>query len=369
MKLSTVFSFFIVISFGIIIYAGIDYSTGITGTTQKNGDGCVCHSLNPDSVVWVRIEGPDTLLQGQIAQYVIKLSGGPAVAGGFNIAAFSGFLDPADATVQKIGDELTQTSAAAFVDSIVTWTFYYTSQMMNYTDTLYSVANSVNGDGIPNSADRWNFGVKFPVVVLDVIPVELTSFLAEQTNTGIMLKWITASELNNSGFEIERASSRQVRTLPSQEEWEKIGYVEGNGTTTEISYYSFEDNSLSAGNYQYRLKQIDFDGSITYSNVIEASYFNVPVSFVLEQNYPNPFNPVTSIRFNILEESIINLQVINGLGEVITSLADDVRQAGIYTETWNPDHVASGVYYIRMIAESIVTGKSNSQTIKAVYMK
>jgi hypothetical protein len=90
---------------------------------------------------------------------------------------------------------------------------------------------------------------------------------------------------------------------------------------------------------------------------------------VLEQNYPNPFNPTTSVRFNIPEESRINVQVINGLGEVITSLVDDIKQAGIYTETWSPDQAASGVYYIRMIAESVLTGKSHSQTIKAVYMK
>lgn len=371
MKLSTVFSFFIVITFAVIIYAGIDYSTGITGTTQKNGDGCVCHSLNSDPAVWVRIEGPDTILQGQTVQYVIKLSGGPAVAGGFNIAAFSGFLDPVDASVQKVGGELTQTAAANFIDSIVTWSFYFTPQMMNYTDTLYSAANSVNGDGIPNSADRWNYGLKFPVVVLDVIPVELTSFLAEQTNSGIMLKWTTASEINNSGFEIERKvhDSQTSVSNPSGAGWERIGFVEGNGTTTEIKYYSFEDNSLSAGNYQYRLKQIDYDGSISYSNIIEANYFNIPVNFVLEQNYPNPFNPTTSVRFNIPEESRINVQVINGLGEVITLLVDDIKQAGIYTETWSPDQVASGVYYIRMIAESVLTGKSHSQTIKAVYMK
>lgn len=359
MKIQTFYSSLLIFVFTVIIYAGIETSTGIVGTTVKNGDGCVCHSLNPDPDVWVRIEGPDTLLQGQTAQYFIKLSGGPAVEGGFNVAAFSGFLDPVDATVQKIGGELTHTSAANFSDTVVTWSFYFTPQMMNYTDTLYSVANSVNGDGIPNNSDRWNYGVNFPVVVLSAIPVELVSFTSKLIGNDVQLNWKTASETNNMGFEVEKFSGST---------WDRIGFINGNGTTTETKTYSFLDKNETAGTYSYRLKQLDFDGAFEYSNVIEVDVES-PQQFTLSQNYPNPFNPATIIQFNVPEESLIKVQVINGLGEVITSLADDYRQAGIYTETWTPQQIASGVYYIRMIAESVVTGKSHSQTIKAVYMK
>ncbi len=70
------------------------------------------------------------------------------------------------------------------------------------------------------------------------------------------------------------------------------------GTTTEVHHYSFMDESLQSGDYQYRLKQIDFDGTFEYSNIIEVTV-DVPAKFALEQNYPNPFNPTTKIKFTI----------------------------------------------------------------------
>src|SRR3970282_1215284 len=80
--------------------------------------------------------------------------------------------------------------------------------------------------------------------------------------------------------------------------WHKVGFIEGKGTTTEVQHYQFTDVGLQAGKYSYRLKQIDFDGTINYSNTIEVNVM-IPVEFSLEQNYPNPFNPVTNIKFNI----------------------------------------------------------------------
>ena len=121
-----------------------------------------------------------------------------------------------------------------------------------------------------------------------IVPVELTSFTAIVVNNGVQLNWITATELNNYGFEYER--SCHTEQSPSLTDWEKIGFINGNGTTSESHSYSFVDNGLSAGKYLYRLRQIDFDGSSTYSNEIEVD-LSLPISFKLEQNYPNPFNP------------------------------------------------------------------------------
>ena len=350
MKINTIIFLFF---FGVLVYAGIEYSTGITGVTEKNGDGCTCHNLTPEPTVWVRIEGPDTLLQGQTAQYTLKLSGGPAINGGFNVAAYSGVLNLDGTGVQKIGDELTQTSPLAFVDSVVSWTFSFTAGNTNYMDTLYSVANSVNGNGNP-SGDQWNFGAKFPIVVLDVIPVELTSFTAEQSASGILLKWTTASELNNNGFAIERLSSNL---------WEEIGFVNGHGTTTSTKQYSFTDNSPLSGSIFYRLKQLDFDGSFTYSNEIEVNFSSIVSDFVLEQNYPNPFNPSTQISWQSPVSSWQILKVYDVLGNEVATLVDEFREAGNHKVTFNSSGLASGIYYYKL------TSGSQSLTKKMILIR
>ena len=124
-----------------------------------------------------------------------------------------------------------------------------------------------------------------------LIPVELISFTSEVDNNVVTLLWQTATETNNSGFEILR-STQNDKSI-----WERIGFVEGKGTTTEIQSYSFQDKP-EAGIYKYKLKQIDFDGTFAYSSEIEVEV-KAPNVFSLEQNYPNPFNPTTKIKYTI----------------------------------------------------------------------
>ncbi len=95
-----------------------------------------------------------------------------------------------------------------------------------------------------------------------VIPVELTSFTATVQGNAVHLNWSTSTETNNKGFEIERLQDSKIEIL---KDWELIGFVEGNGSTTEPINYSFIDENVQPGVYQYRLKQIDFDGTFTYS--------------------------------------------------------------------------------------------------------
>ncbi len=101
----------------------------------------------------------------------------------------------------------------------------------------------------------------------NIIPVQLISFSAQQLGNDVKLNWSTVTETNNEGFEIQKKKS-EVRSQES--EWVKIGFVPGFGTTTEVYQYYFIDESVQPGNYQYRLKQIDFDGTFEYSNIIEV---------------------------------------------------------------------------------------------------
>jgi hypothetical protein len=158
---------FLLLIFGAILYAGISRSTGIVGRTQKNGEGCTCHSPQKDLAVNVQVTGPDTLIKGQTGEYQITLSGGPAVKGGFNVASFLGSLNIVDASAQLMAGELTHTSPKTFSSGSASWSFTLTAANQVYTDTIYSAANSVNGDGTNSALDRWNFGSKFIVNVVD----------------------------------------------------------------------------------------------------------------------------------------------------------------------------------------------------------
>ncbi len=190
------------------------------------------------------------------------------------------------------------------------------------------------------------------------LPVELVEFSARQTISGTLLSWKTLSEQNNSGFEVQRRSKNREA---SNEEWKILGFVRGNGTTTEAQSYSFLDKAAS-GVVQYRLKQIDFDGKFEYSNVIEVNA-GVPTQFVLEQNYPNPFNPTTTITYSLPIASVVRLEIFDMLGQKIATLVSAKQEAGAYTYTLNASTLSSGVYFYRLQAGAF------SQTKKMMLVK
>jgi hypothetical protein len=193
-----------------------------------------------------------------------------------------------------------------------------------------------------------------------IIPVELESFTATANDKKINLNWVTATELNNSGFEIEKSTDNLI--------WNKIGFINGKGTTTEKSYYSFDDNNPTNGKLYYRLKQIDYDGTFTYSSIV-AINFGIPVNFSLEQNYPNPFNPATIIKYNIPEESTVQLKIVNIVGEVVTELMNENQSAGNHSKLFSASELSSGIYFAVLNASSLNSGKVYSGMIKMIYMK
>jgi len=185
------------------------------------------------------------------------------------------------------------------------------------------------------------------------VPVELTSFTASISEGNVILNWSTVTETNNLGFEIQRKSEGDYRT---------IGFVDGHGTTTEIQNYSFTDMNLETDLYHYRLKQIDFDGTIEFSEEIEIEFFN-PSKFELKQNYPNPFNPSTQISYNIANTEFVNLSIFNSLGEKVAELVNESKPAGEYTVTFDAGVFPSGVYIARISAGNF------NQTIKMSLVK
>jgi hypothetical protein len=175
------------------------------------------------------------------------------------------------------------------------------------------------------------------------VPVELVSFSAHSSGDFIELKWKTASEANNNGFEIERKDQ-------GSSDWEKIVFVRGNSTTSEPSFYSYIDKPNRNGNYSYRLKQIDFDGSFAYSGIVNADFGSI--TFQLMQNYPNPFNPSTTLKYSLGEDSFVKINVYDILGREVSLLENQYKFSGEYEIQFDGNSLSSGVYIVKLSAES-----------------
>jgi hypothetical protein len=192
-----------------------------------------------------------------------------------------------------------------------------------------------------------------------LVPVELASFAASVSGTNVNLSWVTATEINNQGFEIERSSD--------QSEWKRIGFVEGFGTTTEMKYYSYTDSKLKTGTYFYRLKQMDFDGTSEYSSEVEVEV-TIPIEFALQQNFPNPFNPSTKINFSLAADSKVVLKIYDLLGQEVMTLVDGELTTGNHEIIFDGAGLNSGVYFYRINAEG-VNGKNFTSVKKMILSK
>ncbi len=171
------------------------------------------------------------------------------------------------------------------------------------------------------------------------IPVEFTSFNATVNLNEVVLNWETATETNNSGFSIERKTAGG--------EYTSVGFVNGMGTTLIPTQYQFIDRNLSSGVYTYRLKQVDFDGTSTYSNEINVD-LSAPAVYALEQNYPNPFNPETVIKFSIPQDEFVSVEIMNVLGEKVATLLSGVQKAGRYEVKFDGSKFSSGLYFYKL---------------------
>jgi hypothetical protein len=239
----------------------------------------------------------------------------------------------------------------AFTDTISGKIYWVRSQYTAYGNDGNHLNDSINkqpntavsvavSDAIHYASDHIPVISKF-CINNSLVPVELASFTASVSANNVNLKWTTESELNNSGFEIERKS---------ESDWQKIAFVRGIGTSNISNTYVFTDKALQSGNYQYRLKQIDFNGNYEYFNLSANVNIGIPEKFALEQNYPNPFNPSTTLNYNIPIESFVSLKVYDMMGREIVNLVHEKKPAGYYSVELNASAIPSGTYFYRLSA-------------------
>ena len=189
-----------------------------------------------------------------------------------------------------------------------------------------------------------------------IVPVELTSFTATSVLNNVQINWSTASELNNSGFDIERSQS-------DLNIWQKIGFVPGTGTSSNSNNYIFVDENLISGKYFYRIKQIDFDGSFKYYGSIEVDHMTVN-KFYLSDAYPNPFNPSTKISFSVVENSNTTLKIYNSLGQIVSTIFNGMAESGkYYSIDFRAENLSSGIYF------AVLESSNNSITKKLLLLK
>jgi hypothetical protein len=173
------------------------------------------------------------------------------------------------------------------------------------------------------------------------IPVELVSFKAVASGSSVLLSWETKTETNNSYFEVERRTENTS--------FESIARLTGAGTSAQPVQYSYTDINAGAGTVYYRLKQVDFDGSVNYSSEVSAD-LSVPTEFSLSQNYPNPFNPSTTIKFGIPADAKVLLELYSVTGEKVATLIDGDLSAGYHQYLLNASNLSTGVDLYRLSA-------------------
>lgn len=220
------------------------------------------------------------------------------------------------------------------------------SEAVNYYFRINVADDAGNASGLSNTASG------------STTPVELAAFTANVMNSRrVLLKWSTASETNNLGFAVER---KQAETG----EWAEIGFVKGAGTTVKARNYSYLDEPNNAGDWYYRLKQVDAGGDIEFSDPVTVSIAS-PQEFALKQNYPNPFNPTTTIAFQIPENARgeVMLVIFDMLGRKVRTLVNEEVKSGYFDIQWdglddNGAVTASGIYFYNLrVGEFAATRK------------
>jgi len=210
----------------------------------------------------------------------------------------------------------------------------------------FTSAEYDEGDG------TWGYGIYSTVHLSTTIPVpvELSGFTARPVNNSVVLEWITYCDYKKLGFVIQRSEDNFS--------FIKVGFVRGKGTSNSACSYKFEDRGLLPGKYFYRLKQIDIDGSFTYSEVVSV-IINNPITNELTQNCPNPFNSHTRIGFRLVNSGKVIINIFNLSGELVRILVNEHKGPGNFSVFWDGKDsygkdVVSGVYSYQLHVNNFV---------------
>jgi hypothetical protein len=291
------------------------------------------------------------LLEGKTGEIIWNQSVGGNILGIGSLPDMTGDAIP-EAGVADLADVVTIMNGAT---GSPIFTYAFGGGSTAYAAEMVSALGEIDGVGVGDfiAGSRHGKVVAFSGGADGIIPVEMTSFTASVNGNEVILNWSAATELNNKGFNIERRAEGLS--------FAGISFIDGKGTTSEKTAYSFTDKNLPYGTYYYRLQQVDFDGTSTYSKEVKVEV-GLPLQYSLEQNYPNPFNPSTTIRYALPFDGVTKLKIYNSVGEEIITLVNDLQKAGNYTIEWNGRNsqnisVPSGVYFYRIETDNFSSSR------------
>ncbi len=307
-----------------------NYSANATVTMQLINPIDLSMYANPKLTFWTKYEIESNWDYGQV-----EIS----TNNGSTWSPLQGlYTEPGQGTFQPNGEPLYDGTKSSWVQERI--------NLENHTSSQVKIKFELKSDGSIQK-DGW-YVDDIGIMVYTIVPVELRSFTAEASDNKIILNWQTVTELNNSGFQVERQSSGITDSR-----WKNIGFVKGSGSTTEQNSYTFIDDNVEHGKYSYRLKQVDYDGTYRIYGAVEVDYIGV-LTYKLEQNYPNPFNPTTKIKYSIPQTGIVKIIVYDILGSEVKTLVNEYKTKGRYEVNFDASNLASGVYLYQLQTQNEV---------------
>jgi hypothetical protein len=179
----------------------------------------------------------------------------------------------------------------------------------------------------------------------EFLPVELTDFTATADGSAARLRWMTASETNNAGFEVQHAPGSL-----SSAAWSTLGFVEGAGTTQEPQTYQFGTGELEPGSHRFRLKQVDTDGTTHLSDVVRVT-LRIQHPLRLTAPAPHPVRGSATLQFGLRSSQPTTVVLYDMLGRRITTLYEGTPAPHqMNTVRINADDMPSGLYFVRLRA-------------------
>lgn len=309
-----------------------------------------CSGANNYGVYVSQLKAPPPATPSSISPSSVPIGSSVAVTLTGTSSSGSGFFDPGSGFANRLSVAV---DGGVVVNSV---TYVNPTTITLNVNTTGAVFNSTrlitvtNPDGQTSSA-----------TIFAVLPVELASFTSSVNKNDVSLKWSTVSEENNSGFDVERK-------MLSENSWKKISFVQGNGNSNTPKNYEYSDIKLESGKYNYRLKQIDYNGNFKYYDLASEVQVGIPSKFVLAQNYPNPFNPSTKIDFDLPENAKVSIKLFDVSGKEVANILNDYRTAGYYSNLFNAGRLSSGIYFYSIYALTD-NGKSYSAVKKMMLIK
>jgi hypothetical protein len=247
-----------------------------------------------------------------------------------------GFYDPGSGYLNRISSTI---NGGVIVNST---TYDSPTQVtLNITTT-----SAVTGSKTVTITNPDGQSVSSSVIFDTPLPVVLTAFTSETVLRNVTLKWQTEQEINNKGFDIERQFTDLKGNIS---QWELVTFVEGKGNSNISNKYSYTDSRLNTGKYNYRLKQVDFNGNFERFDLAEDILIGIPKHSGVSQNYPNPFNPETSIDYTVSTAGNISVIVYDITGKEVKQIVNEFKQEGYYTTGFDASSLASGIYFYRVI--------------------